>query len=79
MWPGKEDPHVRSPAGLRDLERRRNPIGAGGFHVREGVQHCRFLVEIRRHPAAAVVIGERAQADVDVSAEVLVDDLRRQR
>jgi len=63
-------------AGLRHLQRGRNPIGASGFQVGEGVQHRRVLVEIRGHPPARVVIAERVEPDVEIAAQVFGDHLR---
>ena len=62
--------------GLRNLQRRRNPIGACGFQVGEGVQHRRVFVEIRGHPPARVVIAERVEPDVEIAAQVFGDHLR---
>ena len=54
-------------------------MGASGFHVCEDVEHRRFFVEVRRDPPARVVVAQRIQTDVDVTAEMRAHYLRGQR
>jgi hypothetical protein len=71
----EEDPYVGAPTGLGYFERGRNVPGAGGFQVRQCIQHGGVFVEVGSDPPAGVVVGQRVQADVVFAAQMLCDDV----
>ena len=75
----EEDPDVRTSARLRHLQRSRNLVGPCGFHIGQCVEHRGLFVEIGRDPPTCVIVAKRIQADMNLAAQVLSDDVGSQR
>jgi hypothetical protein len=50
-------------------------MGSCGFHVGQCVEHRGFFVKVGRDPPTCVVVVERIEADMNLAAQVLSDDL----
>ena len=75
----EEDPDVRTPPRLRHLQRSRNLVGPCGFHIGQCVEHRGLFVEVCRDPPTCVIVAKRIQADMNLAAQVLSDDVGGQR
>ena len=76
---GEEDPHVCTPPRLRHLQPSWNLVSPCGFHIGQCVEHCGLFVEVGRDPPTCVIVAKRIEADMNLAAQVLSDDVGGQR